>query len=190
MSKLKTIREFQNLTQEELAEKSGVSVRTIQRIETGKAPKGYTLKVLAKALAIKENELLFEKPEKENSEYVEEINKTQEIVLINFTKLKLINLSSIPFIIIPPFNIIIPLFLMFKMKQKNILTKQLISIQILWTIVAPIIFMLGIFLKLGNQFTLLIMVLIVLSNVFIILRNAIEIDKRKKLYYSLNFSMI
>ena len=34
MSKLEAIREFQNLTQEELAPKSGVSVRTIQRIET------------------------------------------------------------------------------------------------------------------------------------------------------------
>jgi transcriptional regulator with XRE-family HTH domain len=190
MSKLKTIREFQNLTQEELAKKSGISVRTIQRIETGKIPKGYTLKVLSKALAIKENELLFEKPEKENLEYVQEINKTPETVLINFTKLKLINLSSIPFIIIPPFNIIVPLFLMFKMKQRNWLTKQLISIQILWTISAPIVFMLGIFLKLGNQFTLLIIVLIVLSNVFIILRNAIEIDKHKKLFYKLNFSMI
>jgi transcriptional regulator with XRE-family HTH domain len=190
MSKLKSIREFQNLTQEELAEKSGISVRTIQRIETGKAPKGYTLKVLAKALAIKEQELIFEKPEKENLEYIEEMDKTQETVLINFTKLKLINLSSILFIVIPPFNIIIPLFLMFKLKQKNSHTKQLISIQILWTIVAPIIFMLGIFLKLGNQFTLLLMVLIVLSNVFIILRNAIEIDKRKKLFYKLNFSMI
>ena len=44
MSKLKNLREFQNLTQEELAEKSGVSVRTIQRIETGKKPKGYTLR--------------------------------------------------------------------------------------------------------------------------------------------------
>jgi transcriptional regulator with XRE-family HTH domain len=190
MSKLKTIREFQNLTQEELAEKSGISVRTIQRIETGKAPKGYTLKVLAKVLAIAESELLFEKPEKENLEYLEEMDKTQEIVLINFTNLKLINLSSIPFIVIPPFNIIVPVLLMLKMKQKNRLTKQLISIQILWTIVAPIIFMLGVFLKLGNQFTPLIMVLIVLSNVFIILRNAVEIDKHKKLFYKLNFSMI
>ena len=76
------------------------------------------------------------------------------------------------------------------MKPKNRLAKQIISIQILWTIFAPIVFMLGVFLKLGNQFTLLIMVLIVLSNVFIILRNAIEIDKHKKLYYKLNFSMI
>jgi transcriptional regulator with XRE-family HTH domain len=33
MSELKKIREKQNLTQEELAEKSGLSVRTIQRIE-------------------------------------------------------------------------------------------------------------------------------------------------------------
>lgn len=31
------------MTQEELAEKSGVSVRTIQRIEAGTQPKGYTL---------------------------------------------------------------------------------------------------------------------------------------------------
>ena len=36
MSSLKTLREQQNLTQEELSKKSGVSTRTIQRIETGK----------------------------------------------------------------------------------------------------------------------------------------------------------
>ena len=59
MSKLKSFRELQNLTQEELSEKSGISVRTIQRIETGKDPKGYTLRVLAKALEIEENELLY-----------------------------------------------------------------------------------------------------------------------------------
>jgi transcriptional regulator with XRE-family HTH domain len=38
MSKLKVLRQLQNLTQEELY-KSGISVRTIQRIETGKEPK-------------------------------------------------------------------------------------------------------------------------------------------------------
>ncbi|MEM0575746.1 helix-turn-helix domain-containing protein [Flavobacterium polysaccharolyticum] len=190
MSKLKAIREFQNLTQEELAQKSGVSVRTIQRIETGKEPKGYTLKVLAQVLAIEANELLTEKPAKENLADVEEIDKKQETDPINFTKLKLINLSSIPFIIIPPFNIIIPLLLMFRMKQRNSLAKQLISIQILWTIMAPIIFMLGIFLKLGNQFTILLMALIVLSNVILILRNAVALDKEKKLFFTLNFSIL
>lgn len=184
MSNLKIIRESQHLTQEELAKKSNVSVRTIQRIETGKEPKGFTLRVLAKALSVTENKLLINPLEKRVSDYTDETTK------INYTTIKLINLSSIPFIIIPTLNIIIPLLLMFKMKQKNGLTKQLISIQILWTILAPIIFMLGIFLKLGQKFTLVLLILIVLSNVFIVLRNAREIDKNKKLYFKLNFSII
>ncbi len=41
------LREEKNLTQTELAEKSGLSLRTIQRIEAGNVPKGYTLKALA-----------------------------------------------------------------------------------------------------------------------------------------------
>ena len=188
MSKLKNIRELQNLTQEELSEKSGVSARTIQRIESGKEPKGYTLRVLAKALGIVENELLYKKYEQEKSLIGKEEDHVKE--LINYSSLKLINLSSIPFIVIPPLNILVPLILMLTMKQKNIFTKQLISVQILWTIIAPIVFMLGIFLKLGNKFTLILMILIVLSNVFIILRNAIEIDRHQKLRIMLNFSMI
>jgi transcriptional regulator with XRE-family HTH domain len=190
MSKLKSIRELQNLTQEELSEKSGVSVRTIQRIESGNEPKGYTLRVLAKALKVEENELLYKESEQEKSEIIEEKEESKEVVLINYSYLKLINFSSILFIVIPPLNILAPLILVLTMKQKNILTKQLISVQILWTIMAPIVFMLGIFLKLGNKFTLILMILIVLSNVFIILRNAIEIDRNKKLYFTLNFSMI
>lgn len=190
MSKLKSIRELQNLTQEELSEKSGVSARTIQRIESGKEPKGYTLRVLAKALEKDEEELLYKKSEPEKFDSVDEKEVSIEALLINYSSLKLINLSSIPFIVIPPLNILVPLVLILTMKQKNIITKQLISVQILWTIIAPIIFLLGIFLKLGNKFTLIIMILIVLSNVFIILRNAIEIDRNKKLRFRLNFSMI
>lgn len=60
MPTLKQIREKQNLTQEELSEKSGISVRTIQRIEAGTPPKGYTLKTLAKALGIPESDFLSE----------------------------------------------------------------------------------------------------------------------------------
>jgi transcriptional regulator with XRE-family HTH domain len=190
MSKLKVLRELLNLTQEELSEKSGISVRTIQRIETGKDPKGYTLRILAKALELEESELQTQETEGENINITEEKEESEEAILINYSSLKLINLSSIPFIVIPPLNIIVPLVLMLTMKQKNILTKELITVQILWTIIAPIVFMLGIFLKLGNQFTLILMILIALSNVFIILRNAIEIDRNKKLFYKLNFSMI
>lgn len=190
MSKLKNIRELQNLTQEELSEKSKVSVRTIQRIESGKEPKGYTLRVLAKTLEVKEFELTNKTTEIEKTTIFIEKEETKEDVLMNYTSLKLINLSTIPFIIIPPLNILIPIILMFAMKQKNDLTKQLISLQILWTIIAPILFMLGIFMKLGNKFTLILMIILFLSNVFIILGNAIEIDKNKRLRFKLNFSMI
>ncbi|PUB29470.1 uncharacterized protein DUF4870 [Elizabethkingia sp. YR214] len=187
MSKLKTTRELKNLTQEELSEKSKISVRTIQRIEAGTEPKGHTLRALAQALDIQENLL-------QNNEIVTETRDVkisgEEESVINFAFIKIINLSSILFILLPPLNILVPLLLMFKMKQKNTLARQIISIQILWTVMAPVIFMLGIFLKLGRQFTLVLMILIVLSNLFIILRNAAEIDKRKRLFYKLNFSMI
>lgn len=131
MSKLKQIRERQNLTQEELSEKSGISVRTIQRIESGTAPKGHTLKTLSNALDISESELR---------------NNDKEILIesletnngINFQKIKLINLSSILFVVIPPLNIFMPLLLSYTLKQRNLLTKQIVSLQILWTILAPI----------------------------------------------------
>ena len=190
MSKLKFLRDLQNLTQQELSEKSGISARTIQRIETGKEPKGYTLRILARALGVKESELKTSETEGENAKITEEIEEFEEAIVINYCALKLINLSSIPFIVIPPLNIIVPIILMLTMKQKNILSKELISIQILWTIIAPIVFMLDIFLKLGHQFTLVLIIFIVLSNVFIILRNAIEIDRNKKLRYNLKFSML
>jgi predicted permease len=77
---------------------------------------------------------------------------------------------------------------MLTMKQKNKLTKQLISVQILWTIMAPLYLYWVFFFKAGHQFALILIILIVLSNVFIILRNAIEIDRNKKLRYNLNFS--
>jgi len=191
MSNLKTIRERQNLTQEEVAEQSGISVRTIQRIEAGTAPKGHTLRTLAKALAVEEKELLAGAISIEQESTNKELTVDREAhVPIRYPAVKLINLSSILFILLPPLNILVPLLLMFWLKQQNELVRQIISVQILWTIAAPIVFMLGIFLKLGRTFTLLLIIAIVLSNVGIILRNAIAIDRKKQLFIRLNFSMI
>lgn len=179
MSKLKKNREKLNLTQEELSEQSKISIRTIQRIESGNEPKGQTLKLLAKALGIKENELL------------EEVETKSEN---NSAIIKIINLSSLPFTICPLANIIVPLVIIFAKKQFNPLTKQIVSLQISWLIFSVIIFMLSSFVKnwfsLGNKFILIVMTLLVLSNIFIILRNALEIDKKGKLFFRLNFSLI
>ena len=179
MSKLKYNREKLNLTQEELAAKSGVSVRTIQRIESGIEPKGYTLKVLSKTLNVDHNEL---------------INTTGIQNSINYPLIKLINLSCLPVTIIPPLNIVLPLVIMFIKKEFNPTSKQIVSIQILWTILSFILFMAGSFVKnwfsLGSKFILIIMVLLVLTNIAIILLNAIAIDKDKELSVRLNFSFL
>jgi transcriptional regulator with XRE-family HTH domain len=179
MTALKQEREKLNITQEQLAEKSGVSVRTIQRIESGIEPKGYTLKSLAEALEINEDKLL----------------KKQKVQgQINIDLLKLINFSSLPFTIIPPVNIFLPLLIMSLKKEFNPMTKQVVTVQIFWTISSIVIFMLSAFMKnwfsMSNKFNLIIMVLLVLSNIYIILRNAFEIDKKGKLFFYLNFSII
>lgn len=184
MSKLKILREQKNLTQEELSEKSGISVRTIQRIESGTEPKGHTLKMLSKALEVNIDELRERETETINSHEPD----------FNLSKIKLINLSSILFVVFPPANILVPLILTYIFKQRNSLTKEIISVQILWTIISFILFMLSSFaknwLELSNRFTLLVMVILVLSNVFIILRNAAEIDKKEKLFFRLNYSLL
>lgn len=179
MSILKEKRESQNLTQEELAKLAGVSVRTIQRIEAGTPPKGYTLKALAGALGLEEKEFM----EKKDAEDLNSVSLP-----------KVINLSSIPFIVFPPLNIVLPLLITLFKKEFNRLTNQIITVQIIWTIAAVIIFMFSAFMKnwfnLSNKFNLVVMIVLVLTNVFIIIRNAIELDRKGMLYFAFNFRLL
>lgn len=191
MSKLKQIRELQNLTQEELSANSGISVRTIQRIESGIIPKGHTLKALAKALNVAENELSGLSLKKEDITIAENHVQVEELrTNIDYQRMKLINLSSILFVILPPLNILAPFILSRLLRQNNLLLKQIISLQILWTILAPIVFILGILLKLGRSFTIVLIAAIALSNVFLILANLAELDRNRKLRFTLKFSII
>ncbi|MCX8531782.1 helix-turn-helix domain-containing protein [Chryseobacterium luquanense] len=192
MSELKKIREQQNLTQEELAEKSGISVRTIQRIEAGTSPKGYTLKTLAATLEISEKDLLIpilsvEEISNGIDEKVQEVENKDDI---NYSLVKIINLSSIPFAWFPIVNFLLPLSIMLFTKQKSQIVKQIISLQIFLAIISPIIFMIVALLKLGSTSVMLTMIALTLINVFIILRNAYEIDKQQRLCYRLDFSII
>lgn len=176
---IKILREKKHFTQEELAKESGLSIRTIQRIEAGQKPKGYTAKVLAKALDLDLATLNNTKKTTEN---------------IDFSLIKLINLSSIFVTFIPLFNIIMPLAIMFSKKQFNSITKQIVSLQILWTIISTIIFFATGFLKLSlslsHRITLWVMIVLILINVILILVNTASIDRNKKLYFKLNFSFI
>jgi len=168
-----------NLTQQQLSEKSNISVRTIQRIEAGQELKGHTLEALSKALEIDEEKLVRV-----------ELGKKED----NIRLIKLINLSSLLLIIIPLGSIILPLVIMYWKKEVNPLTKQIISIQILWTLLFPLIVITFIFI--GNlilfskQIVPLTMLLLILINAFIIIRNTAELDKNKKLHIRLKFNII
>lgn len=196
MSALKRVREGQHLTQEELSSNSGISVRTIQRIESGVLPKGHTLKALARALQVTENDLLGNPDVNEDTVIVSTTAETNTVesentlTNIDIPKIKLINLSSILFVLLPPLNIITPLVLSRLLKQNNAIAKQIISLQIIWTILAPIVFILGILLKLGSSFTIVLIACIALSNVLLILINLAELDRNKRLRFKLNFSII
>ncbi|OJJ22086.1 hypothetical protein BKI52_08590 [marine bacterium AO1-C] len=178
MSKLTEYRRKLNLTQEELSKKSGVSVRTIQRIESGTPPKGYTLRALAQALGLNEADLQSNEATTEQADYK----------LIN-----IINLSSLIVVFIPFLNAIVPLVITHTKKQYNSLTKQIITFQLLWSVVIVSIFLLGHILDLGEfgrNSLITLLLFLVLSNVCIILRNSIELNKNQKLYFDLNFSVI
>lgn len=179
MAKLTTLRKQHNLTQEELSEKTKLSVRTIQRIESGQQPKGHTLKTLTQFFEV--------------NEHYFEAQQTTTKPQVNFTVVKLINLSTLLFTFFPPCNIIVPLLIAYFKKEMNTLTKQLISLQIVYSLFAFALFMGCAFVKngfqLSNKFIPFCMLALVLGNVYIILKNAVSLDKHQRLSISLRFSL-
>ena len=175
MSKVQFYREKLNLTQKELSEKSGISVRTIQRIESGITPKGFTAKALAKALNVDEDSL------------------NKELEEIDITTINIINLSSLIFVFIPILNFIIPLVISTFKKEKSTITKQIITIQILWSLTfITLYFILQIFNfdELGRNIGVILILLLIFLNAFIIIRNSIELNKKKNLFFQFNFNII
>ena len=179
MSTLLELRKKLNITQEELAQKANVSVRTIQRIEAGSTPKGFTLKALAEALDVEESNLLEE---------------SSASITVNSKLILYINLSSILLIFIPLGSIALPLFLMFWKKEINPITKQIVTLQIIWTLAGVLLIVASSFFKnwfgLSNQVTSFTILGLIVLNLFIILRNAKEIQQNNKLHIKLNFNLI
>ena len=126
MSIIKTIREKFGFTQRELAKKSGLSLRTIQRLEsTNKEPKGYTLAVLSNVFNIEPLELQGK---------FKSIKQTKED---EATSIRLINLSVLSFLGIPFGNIIFP-FILWKRNRKSKFVdemgRRIVNFQIMFSI--------------------------------------------------------
>lgn len=178
MSRLAGIRENLNLTQHELAKRSGISIRTIQRIEAGTTPKGYTLKILLETLKISKGELL---------------GLTEPSAAEHKKTLRLINLSSLSFFI-PFMNILLPLLLIRQKKENSSIAKHLVNLQLLWTVSVIIIVGISPFLVrwigASRQLTLQLLLVFFLLNLFLILRNAVALENTGQLYFKLNFSIL
>lgn len=123
---VKIHREKVGLTQVELAKKTGLSLRTIQRLEnTNRAPKGHTLIVLSEAFELEVTEF-----QGQFQNLVQ--NKTSDTLSIKF-----INLSTLACLGIPFGNIILPFILWNKKRSSKIVDevgRKIINFQILWSI--------------------------------------------------------
>ncbi len=128
------------LSQEALAEKAGISLRTIQRIEKDETtPRGETLKLLATALGTSPDELI---------DWQEREDKSA---------LTILNLSMLSFLLFSLLGIIVPLVLWISQKDTvrgvRSLGKKILNFQITLTLivfVVQIISMVGIFAKLNH----------------------------------------
>jgi len=178
-NKVQSYRLKKNMTQSELAEKAGLSLRTIQRIEAGKAPKNFTLKSIAGVFGVKP----------ENLTQDDETN-------IDFNRIKLINLSALSFFIIPFGNIILPAILTYKSKDEKVKSfgKDIISLQIIWSIVTSVLMIISPFLEhlISWKIPLFIIILVLLIsiNTFLIIKNGMHLTKHLKLYINLKINIL
>ena len=169
-SKVKLLREQKNLTQTELAEKSGLSLRTIQRIESGQSLKGLTLKAIAQTLET-EPENLFSQEEKD----------------IQIDRAKLINFSALAGLIIPFGGIIFPAILTYRTQDSvnRELGKSIICVQIILAFVISVFLILSPFIQhwFSIRFPLFLVPLMafIILKLWIVIKNGISLNQTNQL---------
>ena len=124
---IKELRQRHGFSQEELAEKTGLSLRTIQRIENGETePRGDSLKRLSAAFGVSPDEIV-DWTIQEDRAY-----------------LKTLNLSQLSFLAFAILGVIVPLILWIQKKDKvkgaNRLGKKILNYQITWNILFFVFF--------------------------------------------------
>ena len=81
---IKELRIKKGMTQEELADKTEVSTRTIQRIENGEVdPRAYTLQMIARALEVDYNVFVEIEPDEESD--INQVNVNNWLGLLHFS---------------------------------------------------------------------------------------------------------
>lgn len=178
-NQVKILREKMNMTQNELAEKSGLSLRTVQRIEAGNILKGFTLKALAQALNTQPENLIIQPQE-----------------YSDIQKAKKINLSVLAGLIIPYGGIIFPAILTYQTKdlKNRELGKSIICIQVIISVVFSILMIISPFIQKLFSFKLPLfmipLILFLCLKLFIIIKNGISLNKTQDLSIKLKTNFI
>ncbi|WP_104734370.1 helix-turn-helix domain-containing protein [Hanstruepera ponticola] len=182
--RIKELRKQKGMSQEFLSNESGLSLRTIQRIENGETnPTGESLKRLSNALNVNPDELI-DWSIKEDKRY-----------------LTFLNLSALTFLFFPLLGILIPFILWTsrkgKIKSINKLGKDLINFEITWTLLLFFIpFLWFLFSKIGilESFTLrrifLIIGVMYIINLIFILLNTLRISNGNDIIYNPKFKFL
>ena len=134
---LKEHRLAKHFSQQDLADRSGISLRTVQRIEKNEsAGSPYVIRTLCKTLGIETDSLVQQKEEDDKHLFREE---SPEPVPLN-KYLKYINISSVSVILFPFLNLVVvtALYLIFKkrftIRNDRFIASKILSLQILWSV--------------------------------------------------------
>lgn len=138
--KIAEARKNKGLTQEEVADRANVTVRTIQRIESGETiPRNFTLKAIAQVLGIPFEELV---AKENNSSVISNEPGTEEAVHF----LKLLNLSCFAYILVPYIHFLIPMSILRRRKEQNtkalFIGRKIIRVQITWVVTTQLVLLL------------------------------------------------
>jgi len=175
--RVKRLRIQKGMSQEFLAEESGLSLRTIQRIENGESnPTGESLKRIASALNVTPDDIM-DWSIKEDKKY-----------------LTFLNLSALTFLFFPLLGILIPFILWTSKKDKikniNRLGRALINFEITWTMllffIPAVLFILsqtGLLQNISMSTFFVVIGLLYLFNLISILMNTIRITNEKDIIY-------
>ncbi len=176
---LKEHRKTHNLSQQELSEKSGISVRTIQRIEKGGSTGSpFIIKSLCKTLDIDAADLEIEL-DSTAPEQNEQLDFSPQ------RRVKAINLSAIFVVFLPLLNLVLPTLLFFVYKKQmtdKVTVLKILSFQILWTLLTLLLcvmlpFLLAPRMSDSNAIRFWVYFICVVLNVFVVLNTAIKLSK-------------
>ncbi len=171
---IKEYRKINGLSQDELAKLSGISIRTIQRIEKNvSSASPYVLKSLCKILKIEITDLELE-------------TENKEIIGDNIKTIKQMNFLSLCVLFIPLSNVVLPSIFYLKNKKndnQNIEALKILSFQILWTLITIVLLLLSTHFDIlkSGRFPFNVYFFCIFINIYFIIETSIRLNKSKEI---------